>query len=48
MAGGYEIIQTFDRLPLQEELDRLFYDDSVIRDKDLSFFDRLKRQVPNL
>lgn len=47
--GGYEVIAVYDeeRLPAREELEKVFYVDSEVRDKNLSMIDRLKKQVPN-
>jgi hypothetical protein len=45
--GGYALIAALDELPPRAELEALFYADSVNRDKDLTFLDRLKKQVPN-
>jgi len=45
--GGYVTIGTFDESPSRVALEQLFYEDSEIRDKDLSFTERLRRQIPN-
>jgi hypothetical protein len=41
--GGREIIGKFDKKPERKFLDDLFFQDSEVRDKDLSFFDRIKK-----
>lgn len=48
-GGGYVLLkEVFDgQMPPRDELEELFFNDSKERDKDLSFVDRLKRQVPN-
>lgn len=35
-----------DVKPSRKDLEDLFFEDSKVRDKDLSFFERLKRQIP--
>ena len=46
-SGGYFLLNSFKEKPSTEVLDDLFYQDSDIRDKNLSFLDRLKKQIPN-
>lgn len=43
----YVLLKTFKSIPSQGELEVLFFEDSKERDKDLSLFDRLKKQIPN-
>lgn len=45
--GSYVVLKSMSTNPSQKELDDLFYKDSEVRDKSLSFFDRLKTQIPN-
>jgi hypothetical protein len=37
------VLKTFATKPPQDQLEVLFFKDSEVRDKELSFFDRLKR-----
>lgn len=46
--GGYVLLKTYDTKPTRAELEELFFEDSKIRDKDLSFFERLRRQIPSV
>jgi hypothetical protein len=41
--GGREVIAKFETKPERKVLDDLFFKDSEVRDKDLSFFDRVKK-----
>lgn len=43
--GSYVLLGTFETKPSQAELDKVYYEDSKVRDKDVSFFDRLRRQI---
>lgn len=43
--GSYITLALFDTKPSQATLDKVFYDDSKVRDKDVSFIDRLRRQI---
>lgn len=45
--GGYVELKTYEKEPLRPVIDKLFFEDSEIRDKNLSLLDRLKKQVPN-
>jgi len=45
--GGYEVICSSDHALSQVEVEKLFFEDSKVRDRALSFLDRLKKQVPN-
>ena len=44
--GGYTVLQTYDELPTRMNMETVFMEDSKIRDKDLSFFDRIKKAIP--
>ena len=47
--GDQVILQQYkEKPPAREELERLFFDDSEERDKDLSLIDRLKKQIPKI
>eukprot|EP01036_Dinobryon_divergens_P029055 gene29055-38107_t len=46
-GGGYIVLKTFAEKPSRSELDELFFEDSRDRDKHLSFFQRLQRQLPS-
>lgn len=44
--GGYEVLQREATRPDRRRIDAVFLEDSKMRDKDLSFVDRLKKQIP--
>lgn len=46
-SGQYVLLKSYEQKPVREELELLFFEDSKERDKDLSFLDRLKKQIPN-
>jgi len=45
--GKYIILKTLSSKPSQSEMEEVFYNDSIERDKNLSFFDRIKTQIPS-
>eukprot|EP00596_Hydrurales_sp_CCMP1899_P005903 CAMPEP_0119048302 /NCGR_PEP_ID=MMETSP1177-20130426/58195_1 /TAXON_ID=2985 /ORGANISM="Ochromonas sp, Strain CCMP1899" /LENGTH=229 /DNA_ID=CAMNT_0007024005 /DNA_START=241 /DNA_END=930 /DNA_ORIENTATION=+ len=45
--GGYVLLNTYETKPSRDLLDELYMEDSETRDENLSFLDRLKKQVPN-
>lgn len=45
--GYYTLLAASKTLPTNKELNRIFYDDSVVRDNGLSLLDRLKKSIPN-
>lgn len=47
-GGGQEGEDEDDDEPRQEEIDRIIFEDSTVRDSGLSLFERLKRQIPSL
>ncbi len=46
-SAGYIVVASWPERPSREEIERVFYEDSEKRDKDLTFLQRLKKQVPN-
>lgn len=46
--GGYTVLKSFATKPIRSELDELFFEDSKIRDKDLSLMDRMRRLIPKI
>ena len=47
--GDQVILQQYkDRAPTRDQLEKLFFDDSEERDRDLSLIDRLKKQIPKI
>jgi len=48
-GGQYVPLKSFttDDLPKMADVEQIFFDDSAVRDSDLSLFERLKRQLPN-
>lgn len=45
--GIYNILSISKTLPVINDLNKIFYDDSVVRDRGLSLLDRLKKSIPN-
>ena len=45
--GYYTLLASSKTLPSINALNKIFYDDSVVRDKGLSLIDRLKKSIPN-
>jgi len=45
--AGYVVLASWAERPPREEIERVFFDDSVQRDKNLTFLQRLQKQVPN-
>ena len=45
--GDYIILQYYNEKPDRKILEKLFYEDSKVRDGSLSFADKLKRFIPN-
>lgn len=41
------LLDSYSTKPQRDELEKLYMDDSKVRDKNLSMLDRLKKQVPN-
>ena len=47
--GDQVILQQYkDKAPTRDQLEKLFFDDSEERDRDLSLIDRLKKQIPKI
>ena len=47
--GDQVILNSYkDKPPAREELEKIFFEDSEERDKDLSLIDRLKKQIPKI
>jgi len=44
--GSYVVLETRPSQPTQKELGAIFYRDSESRDRNLSFFDRIRTQIP--
>ena len=46
-VGGYTLLQTFASKPPRPVLDEIFMEDSRVRDRDLTFAQRLQKLAPN-
>jgi hypothetical protein len=44
--GNYVLLKEYDTKPSREQLETLFFEDSKVRDKDVGFLERIRRQIP--